>query len=352
MTPVTPSSLAPLAHRVRAPETAPVPPATLGLRWRPLERADAAAWHGLVAAIEDADQPPYRTDLDEVEERFDAAWRDWPQDSLVGVDAEGNLRAYGTVEVRPGDATALRAFLDGGVHPEVRGRGIGRAVLAWQDARGRQKLAASGKELPARLAAFCDDGAPGTERLLRAGGFEPRRYYRSMRRDLAAPLPVVELGPGLRLAPWSPELDEQVRLAHNDAFRYHGGSQPATRESWGSNRAKFAPSWSFVVVDDAAADAPDGTVVAGYALSDRYEQDWAVAGYTSGYTATLGVRRAYRGRRLAPALLAASMAAFRDDGMQYAELDVDTENPSGAHGLYARLGYEVTHGSALYSIEL
>ena len=87
-------------------------------------------------------------------------------------------------------------------------------------------------------------------------------------------------------------------------------------------------------------------------MSGRYEQDWAVLGYTTGYTDTLGVRRAYRGRRLAPALLAASMAAFRADGMQYADLDVDTENPSGAHSLYARLGYEVTHGSAMYSIEL
>jgi ribosomal protein S18 acetylase RimI-like enzyme len=55
---------------------------------------------------------------------------------------------------------------------------------------------------------------------------------------------------------------------------------------------------------------------------------------------------------VAPALLAASMGAFRADGMQYAELDVDSENPSGALGLYTRLGYEVVHGSAMYSIEL
>jgi ribosomal protein S18 acetylase RimI-like enzyme len=108
----------------------------------------------------------------------------------------------------------------------------------------------------------------------------------------------------------------------------------------------FAPQWSHVAVDEATGE------VAGYTISGRYEHDWEVAGFTSGYTELLGVRRAWRGRGLAPALLTAAMASFRADGMQYAELDVDTENPSGAHGLYASLGYEVTHGAIMYTIEV
>ena len=344
--PVAP--LAPIAQRAQAPATLELPPAALGLTWRPLHRGDGDALFALLAAIEDAERPPYRTDRDEVDEKFDGAWKDLERDSLGGFDADGVLRAFGLAEVRPGDSTTVRAFLDGGVHPELRGRGVGRALLAWQVGRGRQKLVASGKDLPARIGVFTDDDAAATRRLLARAGFAPRRYYRAMRRDLALPLPTVELDAGLRVVPWSPDLDEHVRLAHNDAFRDHWGSEPATPESWTAGRAKFAPSWSFVVLDETAAEP----LVAGYALSGRYEQDWPVLGYTAGYTETLGVRRAYRGRRLAPALLTASMAAFRADGMQYAELDVDTENPSGAHGLYARLGYEVTHGSALYSIEL
>jgi hypothetical protein len=46
------------------------------------------------------------------------------------------------------------------------------------------------------------------------------------------------------------------------------------------------------------------------------------------------------------------MRSFRDAGVEYAELDVDTDNPSGAHGLYAALGYELTHRSITYTIEL
>lgn len=77
-----------------------------------------------------------------------------------------------------------------------------------------------------------------------------------------------------------------------------------------------------------------------------------MAGYPSGYTELLGVRRAWRGRGVAVALLTAAMRAYAADGMHYAELGVDTENPSGAHGLYASLGYEVFQGTSMWTIEL
>ena len=92
--------------------------------------------------------------------------------------------------------------------------------------------------------------------------------------------------------------------------------------------------------------------VAGYLLSGRYEHDWPVIGYKAGYTDLLGVRRAWRGRRLARALLATVMAAYQADGMDFAELGVDTANQSGAHRLYEGLGYAVFHSSTLFSIEL
>jgi hypothetical protein len=46
------------------------------------------------------------------------------------------------------------------------------------------------------------------------------------------------------------------------------------------------------------------------------------------------------------------MAAYRADGMDMAELGVDTANQSGAHRLYEGLGYAVFHSSTMFSIEL
>ncbi|AEG44544.1 GNAT family N-acetyltransferase [Isoptericola variabilis] len=365
--------LAPIAERAAAP--AQLPHVTAGdLAWRPATRDDARALLDLRNTIADVDREPYRETLEEILEMFDAPWRRYDTDSLLGFDADGVLRAYGLVDSMPGDTRTVRAFLFGGVHPERRGEGIGRELFAWQVARGRQVLAASGKDVPARLAVFAeDDGPVEKNRLYERFGFGAHRFYSELMRDLrdldAAPVPDVALEGSLRLVPFAAEYDEPTRLAHNDAFRDHWGSEPQTPEQWKNGRSAFAPAWSFVVVDDApdveallaspdtdaetaAALRAGEPLVVGYQLASRFEEDWAVRGFTFGYTDILGVRRAYRGRKVAVAALAAGMRALAADGIEFAALDVDTANPTGADGLYASLGYTKTHGSRMYSVEL
>jgi GNAT superfamily N-acetyltransferase len=369
----TVAPLAPIAERAAAPSTLPAIIAG-GLAWRPATRDDAPALLELRNTIAEADEEPYRETLGEVLEMFDAPWKRFETDSLLGFDADGALRAYGLVDSLPGDTRTVRVFLFGGVHPSRRGEGIGRELFAWQVARGRQVLAASGKDLPARVAVFAeDDGPEAKDHLYARAGFAPNRFYSELMRDLrdleTHPLPDVELGGSLRVVPFAPAYDEPTRLAHNDAFRDHWGSEPQTPEQWTNGRSAFAPEWSFVVVDtepdvDALVASPDidadtaaalragEPLVVGYQLASRFEEDWAVRGFPFGYTDILGVRRAYRGRKVAVAALAAGMRAFADAGMHFAALDVDTANPSGADGLYASLGYVKTHGSRMYSIEL
>jgi ribosomal protein S18 acetylase RimI-like enzyme len=86
--------------------------------------------------------------------------------------------------------------------------------------------------------------------------------------------------------------------------------------------------------------------IAGYALSAGFRAEWEIVGHTQGWTSKLGVRAPWRGTGLAKALLAASMQAFAADRMQFAGLDVDSDNPSGAVGLYNALGYQVQHRAA------
>ncbi|HWS57233.1 MAG TPA: GNAT family N-acetyltransferase [Actinotalea sp.] len=337
----------PIAVRAAAPAVLDLPPAHLELTWRPLHVGDAAALHVLVEAAEAADHAPQRTSAPEVEEMFEGSWKDLQQDTLGGFDAGGTLRAYAMVEVRPGDSSSVRAFLTGGVHPDWRGRGLGRAVLTWAEGRGRQKLAESGKDLPARLATYVDEQSRDHRRLYAAAGFSPIRWYTDMRRDLSVEVPRLSPPRGVRVVRWTAELDEDTRAAHNAAFADHWGSEPQTAESW-RHDVHFAPAWSFLALDRSAAEP----VVVGYLLSGRYEQDWAAQGYTCGYTNLLGVRPQWRGQGIAGALLTRAMGAYRRSRMQYACLGVDTANPTGAQGLYARLGYEATHGSVLYSVEI
>ncbi|WP_418276681.1 GNAT family N-acetyltransferase [Isoptericola jiangsuensis] len=365
-------ALAPIAQRAAAPATLPGITAG-GLGWRPATIDDAPALLELRNAVAEADAEPYREVLGEITDLFEAPWRHFDTDSLLGVDADGVLRAYGVVESLPGDTRTVRVMLLGGVHPQRRGEGIGRELFAWQVARGRQVLASCGRELPARLAVFAEDDGPAAKvRMFARAGFTDRRFYADLRRDLrdlvAEPLPDIEPD-GLRLVRFGPEHDEATRLAHNDAFRDHWGSEPHTPAQWTNGRTELVPHWSVVVVDDApdvaalladpdtdaetAASLRAGEpLVVAYALNERFDADFAVRGYSFGYTGILGTRRAYRGRRAAPAALVAGLRAMAADGMEFGCLGVDTANPTGAHGLYARLGYTRAYGSRMLSIEL
>ena len=66
-----------------------------------------------------------------------------------------------------------------------------------------------------------------------------------------------------------------------------------------------------------------------------------------------GMNRQYALLGTAAAAGAAGYAAGgKESGMQYAGLDVDTDNPTGAPTVFAHLGYERTRGSAMYTIEI
>ncbi|MEE6295499.1 GNAT family N-acetyltransferase [Georgenia wangjunii] len=318
----------------------------LGLTWRPLAPADVPAWHGLVEDIERVDEPAERyTPEDLQDELLDGSWKDPARDTLAGLDEGGVPRAFAQVEVRPGDTRSVRAFCWGGVHPDWRGRGVGRAVLAWQEEVARAKVAAAGKDVPARVVVQAEEELADRRRLLERCGFTAARWYFDMTRPLDAehPVPDIALDDGLRLVPYEPALSEAVRAAHNEAFAEHWGSEPRAQEDW--ERASvgartFRPAWSFVVLD--------GEEVAGYTLASAYEQDWAAQGYSAGWTDLLGVRRPWRGRRLGAALLAASMRAFAADGIERADLGVDSENATGALALYTRLGYAPVRRTITY----
>ena len=57
-----------------------------------------------------------------------------------------------------------------------------------------------------------------------------------------------------------------------------------------------------------------------------------------GWVYELGVLASQRGRGIATALLRESFLRFRDRGLPQARLNVDSENPTGAVGLYERVG--------------
>lgn len=339
-----------LSERIQ-PQPVPTLPQDLGVVWRSLDHTDSQRLFELIMLAEEADRAHFRTSLAEVQEFFDEDWRNPETNSIVGIDQSGQFVVYGLLEFPPGDVSVKRAYVSGAVHPQSRGVGLGTACATWLTATAQNKLARLETTARGRIATVLEDNAPEHVALFESLGYSEIRYYRSLRRNLELAFKEIELPEHLQLMGFSQDLDEPIRRAHNDAFRDHWGSQPMTAQDWESGRSMFESDWSFAIVDTQKFDEDGLPLVAGYLMSSRYEQDWVANGFTSGYIDTLGVRRDYRGLGVAQKLLVTALARFRSAGLQYAELDVDSANPSGAFGLYTQLGFEVASGSTMYSIE-
>ena len=298
---------------------------------------DVGEMHAVAVAAAAVDDPHARPSTADLERSLSTEGLDVARDTVVGVDAGGHVQAYGIVIDVPSRVTAARAVLDGAVHPDLRGQGIGRRVLAWQVGRARQRLATLDVDLPATLDVGGRRGprrsgwrhtsasrrcAPGStcRSCSTTGGGTPRRSPRCP--------------DGLVLRPVRVDDIEPLRTAKNDAFRDHWGSQPMVASDWRGflTSDKSRLDLSRVVV------GADGTVLA-FTIVEVEPDGFAARGRSYGYVHWVGVVRAARGTGLAPIVLDATLQAIRADGLSAAVLHVDAENPSGAGRIYERLGF-------------
>jgi mycothiol synthase len=327
--------MATLRERITAPAHLEPPAAIGGLTFRPATLDDLGAVHGLAVAAAAVDDPRARPSTADFERTLSTEGLDVARDTVVGVDADGHVQAYGIVIDVPSRVTAARVVLDGTVHPDRRGQGVGRRVLAWQVGRARQRLAGLDVDLPATI----EVGAPhGTGALRLAGryGFEPTRNWVEMEAVFGehdrSDVPALPDGFVVRAA--TDDDIEPLRIAKNDAFRDHWGSQPMVESDW---RGFLTASKSRLDLGRIVLD-PDGAVVA-FAIVEVDPDGFAARGRSSGYVHWVGVVRAARGAGLAPIVLDAALRAIQDDGLSAAVLHVDAENPSGAGRIYERLGF-------------
>jgi ribosomal protein S18 acetylase RimI-like enzyme len=311
------------------------------LAWRRLHADDAAALAHFLNDVYAADDYPIVMSREEAGHELAHPDIDLAADTIAGFDRDGRMLARGVVAARRSVASQVRVFLEGDVHPSVRGRGIGSALLRWLEPRAVERLRELERgvdpAIPRLIATHYAAHLPDREQLFSAAGFEPLRWFAEMRRSLDFPVPQADPPSGARFAPWSDEHTEAARDAHNDAFRDHWGSQPITAEEW-RHQHVAAPSFRA----DLSRLALDGERVVAYVVCHRYAGDQEATGKSSVWLETLGTRRDYRGRGTASALIAEVLRSIQAAGFDQAELGVDTDNPTGAVGLYERLGFQPT----------
>ncbi|MCD4850069.1 GNAT family N-acetyltransferase [Arthrobacter sp. AK01] len=307
-----------------------------GLQWRPATMEDLDNWAGLIARTAAVEHPAWYEKRGDLIHILESSKNPPRTSTLLGLDSGETARAYGRISKNPrGDKATGMACVD----PEWQQRGIGSAVLVWQEEQVRRRFqadqAAGHTTAPPRLRIQTEEQHDHQATLLLGHGYGTVRWFNEMHRPLSAGLPEVPLGAGLELRTLDPTLFEPVRQAHNDAFRDHWGSEPRDEESWRFTieEPTARHDLSAVVLDSATGE------VAGYQLTSFDPHSASDRGFKEGYTELLGVRRAFRGRRIAQALLADAMRRYIDAGMDVASLDVDSANPTGALELYLGMGY-------------
>jgi ribosomal protein S18 acetylase RimI-like enzyme len=252
---------------------------------------------------------------------------DHDKDSRLVFDADGTLVGCAGVPTPPDGADTVRIF--GAVHPAHLGRAIGRSLIGWQLERMtemRRDRDPSGSWL---ITARCDLRDHASVRLYRRFGMQPVRYFHSMHAPLDR-VPSRDLPAGLSADAYRNQDLPSVYEAHQEAFAGHWGFARRGLDEWAVlsvRSGQFRPDLSVV--------ARDGADVAGHVLAyDMVEDD-------SVLVRTVAVRRSWRRRGLASALLVRTMSAAAAAGKRTAVLDVDTGNVNDAAGIYERVGFDV-----------
>lgn len=318
-----------------------------GFTWTPFDRDDLPEIADFYATVESFDRNPERSSLADLQDFWDSPRSVPEEDTLVARDESGRVVATAWSGCNRSVTDVREVFLGGAVHPSLRGRGIGRLVLDWEMAHGRAWHQTTRQDGfgPLRMRLLAPVDQDDIRDLATRAGLAVARYYFEMERSLTD-IPNRSCPAGILITPWDPDLSDETRQVRNQAFRDHWGHTDASPQMWADRLAAtaFRPEWSLL-----ARDA-DTLAVVGVAMNCAYEQDWS-DDHREGYTDELGVLRNYRGRGVAKALLIESMHRFQEARMDAATLGVDTQNPSGAVGLYQGLGYRRTASTCIHELQ-
>jgi mycothiol synthase len=292
----------------------------------PAIAADAAAVTEIVVALESSlyGQSGFsQADLEDEWWELESA-----NDARVVSDGD-RIVGYGVVRKR-GEVWRVEGY----VHPDAFGRGIGALV-----ATGLEEQAVRGGAHRIQNGVLEADSAAC--RLLESLGYSAVRVFREMRIELEAPPPAPEWPDGLRVVPFDPEHDAvEFHAAHQEAFADSWDFTPQDFESWskgtlGSER--FDPTlWCVARAEEGIAA---GTVCTG-------------GTYGGGFVRELFVRRSWRGRGAGAALLRDAFTRFWEHGERSVGLGVDAASATGAFRLYERAGMTPALGWVMYEKEL
>jgi len=229
--------------------------------------------------------------------------------------------------------------------PAWRRKGIGETMLHWIENRMRTIAKPHATMATGLLEAFVNDASTGLAAMLGKNNYKPTRYIFEMVRPDLENIPDFPMPEGLEVRPVLSEHYRTIWDADQEAFRDHWGYSQPTEEDyqgWLGNKTIFQPElWQIawdIKTNEVAGQVR--TFING-AENDKYNRK-------RGYTEFISVRRPWRKRGLARALIVRSLRLQKDHGLTESALGVDSENLSGATRVYEDCGFRMTKRNVIY----
>ena len=238
-----------------------------------------------------------------------------------------------------------RRFHVGLVHPAWRRRGIGTRLLGAIQPRLLEELPTHGER--ASFITELRGTQQGVTKLLERHGYRAARFSFAMIRPDLNDLPSTDLPAGITSHPAAANEVKRIFWAMDEAMREEPGWAPfdddkiegAARHPLFGQRDVWHVAWD--------GDEPVGGVMG---WIDEVENEHQ--GRRRGYTEGIWVRRPWRGRGIASALIGRNLHELRRRGMTEAALSVDANNPTGALRLYERHGFQRVRTDAMYALAI
>ena len=300
---------------------------------RPPTLDDVSAVTALLAACDIEDYGEAR----ETEETMRDHWRPMTlaDEARIVLDSQETIVGYADQNQRNAD-NAVRLPGYACVHPDHAGQGIGTALVEWVEWRARQRIAAAPKGAKVSLQLGAAHGNERASRLLEDHAFALERSFQRMVVELQEPLAQPEWAAGVEVRLYEKGRDDRPTWQSvEEAFDDHWGNVRMTFKEWRHiySRESFDPSLWFLAVD--------GDEIAGASLcSNRDDMGWV---------GSLSVRRPWRRKGVAVALLYHSFAEFYRRGQHKVGLTVDSSSLTGATRVYERAGMHADQHTAIYA---
>jgi mycothiol synthase len=303
------------------------PPA--GFTARPATLNDLPAVVDVMNAVTQADVGKSDTTPFSVKRYWEGGDLNLAMDTLLIFAPDGQAAGFGQfMEETP----PTPYDTDSWVHPAYLETAVGEALLQWIDQRAQQALAHAPAGAPVSIEhiyVYAQNRA--ARQRLEKFGYACTRIFHRMAIEFDTPPPEPQLPPGIAI--------RSFRIGEEDRAVYEAFEE-AQADEWGHEWMPY-DKWRYYFVEveenfdpEAWFLAVEGETIVGYALCR-----WDRAGEPDRSTVRyLAVRRAWRKRGIALALLHAAFGSMYRHGKRGAGLGVDATSYTGADRLYVRAG--------------